>query len=162
MVAEVPEFTQAGLEVKKAFVRLHLTFGSWVKGHVMLILQSSSEIWRTQPSTASLGLPGQTDDVQVPLSQARTPVTQSKALPWSQETMLPSSSSWEKKQAVLSASGPVWGRPVQRGEASVHTHTQLHNVHSAIWGQDRPQLYSETPLEFRFQVNKRTQRFKYH
>lgn len=81
MVGEVPEFTQAGLEVKEAFVRLHLTHGSRVKGHFMLILQPSSETRRTQPSTASLGLPGQADDVQVPLSQARTPVTQSKALP---------------------------------------------------------------------------------
>lgn len=48
-----------GLEVKEAFVRLHLTSGSWVKGHFMLLLQPSSEIWRTQPSTASLGLLGQ-------------------------------------------------------------------------------------------------------
>lgn len=67
----------------------------------------------------------------------------------------------KSRQAPL-ARGPMWLRPVQRGEASVHTHTQLHNVHSAIWGQDRPQLYFETSLEFRFQLNKRTQRFKYH
>lgn len=44
MVGEVPEFTQPGLEVKEAFVRLHLTSGSWVKGHFMLLLQPSSEI----------------------------------------------------------------------------------------------------------------------
>lgn len=78
-LVKCPEFTQAGREVKEPFVRLHLTSGSWVKGHFMLILLPSSETWSTQPSTASLGLPGQTDDVQVPLSQARTPVTPSKA-----------------------------------------------------------------------------------
>lgn len=94
----------------------------WELGKRSLHAYSLAFIWDlTQPLW---GCQVKTDDVQVPLSQARTPVTQSKALPWSQETMLPRSSSREKKQAGPSASGPVWVRSVQRG-TSLSLYTSL-------------------------------------
>lgn len=74
----------AGLEVKGSFVRHKLKSGSWGKGYSLAF-----ETWRTQPSTASLGLPGQTRWCpSSPEPGKDTYDSKSKALPQFQEAMI--------------------------------------------------------------------------